>query len=68
MSSPATPAPERGEFPIEKMLQAMEELKASDLFVCEGKTPAIRQHGSLLPLRAAATTAAPSRPPATSRK
>ncbi len=41
---------------VEKMLASMEKWKASDLFVCEGKTPAVRLHGSVVPLDVAPTS------------
>ena len=43
--------------PIERLLDAMEEWGASDLFVCEGKPPAVRLHGSVVPLKVAPTSA-----------
>ncbi|MBM4320661.1 MAG: PilT/PilU family type 4a pilus ATPase, partial [Deltaproteobacteria bacterium] len=57
MSLPS-PMPERGEARIEKMLQAMADLQASDLFVSEQKTPAVRQHGVLVPLKLPPTSGA----------
>ncbi len=42
---------------IEQLLTTMEDGGASDLFVCEGKPPAIRKHGDVVALGAEATTA-----------
>lgn len=59
MSTPDPgPLAERKEPTIEKMLLAMEALQASDLFVCEGKQPAIRQHGMLVNVNAPPTSGA----------
>src|SRR5688500_17250103 len=39
-----------------KLLGAMESVGASDLFVCEGKKPAARIHGSVRPIEFPPTT------------
>jgi twitching motility protein PilT len=40
---------------IEKLLASMRGWKASDLFVCEGKAPAVRIHGAVVALEAPPT-------------
>ena len=47
-----------GNAPLLDLLSAMDRLKASDLFVTEGKVPMVRVHGSLHPLKQPATSAA----------
>ncbi len=42
--------------PLLDLLAAMDRLKASDLFVTEGKVPMVRRHGALHPLKQPATT------------
>jgi twitching motility protein PilT len=41
---------------VEKLLSGMEVWQASDLFLCEGKAPAVRIHGTVVELDAPATT------------
>lgn len=52
MSAEAAPAPT-----LEQILANMGKWRASDLFVCEGKVPAVRLHGEVVDLELAVTTA-----------
>ena len=65
MSEPRDPfavaAPETPTLPrepsIRQILASMEGWGASDLFVCEGRPPAVRLHGSVVPLEVPPTSA-----------